>query len=336
MDVLRTDCGLALKLMWARQAPSARLSGAYARHNELVLESWPVVTVDDWSVAGLEPQGQHPHDWLKHPSQKRTWLFKPARPERDRSLGEDLAEKLASELARLVGIPAAPVELAVRDGVHGALIEDVRLPNWELQAGQALMPEVLPSYDPDDPGQRGHNVRTIQQALTRFAIPPGSALPSTFRAFDAFAGYLVFDALIAHGDRHDRNWAVLVPPPETDEAEALCPSFDHAASLGFTLTDETRAQHLRDGTVPRWASRGKAYRFEHGRGTRWQTLVELAHSATALCESTTRDYWRKRIVAVDTDSVVSVVAASEMSEITRRFTVELIMVNRGRLLDVLR
>ncbi|VAZ63164.1 hypothetical protein [Mycobacterium kansasii] len=314
---------------------SARLP-RMPRHNVFVLESWPVVSVDDWSLAGLETQGQHPHDWLKHPGEKRTWLFKPARPERDRSLGEDVAEKLASELARLVGIPAARVELAVRDGVHGALIEDVRLPNWELQAGQALMPEVLPSYDPDDPGQCGHNVRTIQQALTRFATPPGSALPSTFRAFDAFAGYLVFDALIAHGDRHDRNWAVLVPPPETDESEALCPSFDHAASLGFTLTDETRAQHLRDGTVPRWASRGKAYRFEHGRGTRWQTLVELAHSATALCESTTRDYWRERIMAVDTDSVARVVAAAPaMSEIARRFTVEFIMINRGRLLDVL-
>lgn len=248
-----------------------------------------------------------------------------------------MAEKLASELAGLVGIPAAPVELAVRNGTRGALIEDVRLPNWELQEGQALMPEVVPTYDPDEPGQRGHNVATIQEALSRFAIPPGSALPPTFRAFDAFAGYLVFDALIAHGDRHDRNWAVLVRPPETDEADALCPSFDHAASLGFTLTDEVRAQHLRDGTVPRWARRGKAYRFEHRPGTRWQTLVELAHSAATRCESATREHWRERIMAVDEDSVASMVAtAPDMSEIASRFTVELIMVNRGRLLDVLR
>jgi hypothetical protein len=302
-----------------------------------VLDSWPVVPVDDWSVAGLETQGQHPHDWLKHPSQKRTWLFKPARPERDRSLGEDVAEKLASELARLAGIPAAKVELAVRDGVRGALVEDARLPNWELQAGQALILEVVPDYDPDDPGQRGHNIETIQQALTRFAIPLGSSLPATFHAFDAFAGYLVFDALIAHGDRHDRNWAVLVPPPETDHPETLCPSFDHAASLGFTLTDRDRANHLRDGTVPRWASRGKAYRFEHRVGSRWQTLVDLAASAISVCGPTTRGFWHERIMSVDSDSVVSLVAAApEMSEIVRRFTVELIMVNRGRLLDVLR
>jgi hypothetical protein len=307
------------------------------RHNRFVHDSWPVVPVDDWSVAGLETQGRHPHDWLKHPTQKRTWLFKLARPERDRSLGEDVAEKLASELARLVGIPAARVELAVRDGVRGALVEDARLPNWELQAGQALMPEVVPDYDPDDPGQRGHNVGTIHQALTRFAAPPGSAMPIDFGAFDVFAGYLILDALIAHVDRHDRNWAVIMPPPEAPESEALCPSFDHAASLGFTLTDEARAQHLHDGTVLRWASRGKAYRFEHRNGSRWQTLVDLAASAISMCGPTTRGFWRERIMSVDSDSVMKLVAAApELSETARSFTVELIMVNRGRLLDVLR
>lgn len=306
------------------------------RHNEVVPNAWPVVPIDDWSVAGLETQGQHAHNWLKHHSQKRTWLFKPARPARDRSLSEDVVEKLGSELARLVGIPAAPVVLAVRDGVRGALVEDVRSPNWELQAGQALIPEVVSDYNPDDPERRGHNVETIRQALTRFAIPPGARLPTGFRAFDVFAGYLVFDALIAHGDRHDRNWAVLVPPLESDELEALCPSFDHAASLGFTLSDEARAQHLRDRTIQRWARRGKAYRFEHRAGSQWQTLVDLAASAISRCAPTTRDYWRSHIQSVNADSVMSLLAAAPaLSEVARRFTTELIMVNRGRLLDVL-
>ena len=54
----------------------------------------------------------HSHDGVEHESRERTWLFKPNRPERDRSLGEDLAEKLACEFASLVGVPAARVELA--------------------------------------------------------------------------------------------------------------------------------------------------------------------------------------------------------------------------------
>ena len=120
-------------------------------------------------------------------------------------------------------------------------------------------------------------------------------MPTPFGAFDAFAGYLLFDALIAHGDRHDRNWAVIVPPPGAQEAEALCPSFDHAASLGFTLTEGARAQHIRDGTVASWANHGYARRFEHRPGTRWQTLVDLAESAIELCRPGTREYWRERI-----------------------------------------
>ena len=107
-----------------------------------------------------------------------------------------------------------------------------------------------------------------------------------------FAGYLAFDAtLIAHVDRHDRNWAVLVRPPETDGDDALCASVDHAASLGFTLSEEERAMHLRDGTVGRWARRGKARRFEHQAGTPWQTLVDIAGSAVRLCPASTREYW---------------------------------------------
>lgn len=35
---------------------SARLSVTDSRHNEFVLASWPVVFLDDWSVAGLEIQ----------------------------------------------------------------------------------------------------------------------------------------------------------------------------------------------------------------------------------------------------------------------------------------
>ena len=94
------------------------------------------------------------------------------------------------------------VALATRGGTFGALVEDVRLPNWELYVGQTLMPEVVADYDPGDREHCGHTPEMIQRALERFAAPPGADVPETFHAFDVFAGYLVFDALLAHGDRH--------------------------------------------------------------------------------------------------------------------------------------
>ncbi|MUL76463.1 hypothetical protein FZI94_10420 [Mycobacterium sp. CBMA226] len=252
---------------------------------------------------------------------------------------EDIAEKLGCELARLLGVPAARVELAARDLAPGALVEDARLPGWELQLGQVLMPEVVSDYEPDNSEQVGYNVQNIHRALQRFTVPPeATTLPAGFTAFDTFAGYLIFDALIAHGDRHDRNWAVMVPPPGGPGRDSLCPSFDHAASLGFTLTDTKRAELLsgENGGIAGWALKGRARRFEHRVGTPWRTLVDLASDAVALCSPETRDHWRDRLMSVECGSVDDVVAsAPDLSDIARRFTVELVMVNRGRLLDVL-
>lgn len=129
---------------------------------------------------------------------------------------------------------------------------------------------------------------------------------------------------------------MLVPPPDDPQSPALCASFDHAASLGFTLSDEARAEHLCDGTVAKWASRGRAARFEHRSGSQWRTLVDLAGSAVALCSTATRTHWSDRILSVTADSIGGVIdAAPDLSDVTRDFTVELLMVNRGRLLDVL-
>jgi len=201
------------------------------------------------------------------------------------------------------------------------------------------MSEVVDDYDPSDREHRGYNVRNIQHALERFAAPPRSSLPPQFSAFDTFVGYLLLDALIGHCDRHERNWAVILPPSETGQNEALCPSFDHAASLGFTLSDLKREGLFvgRDGdTVAGWASRARARRFERRAGEECQTLVDLAKSAIDLCSAETRKHWCNQILSVQCDSVEEMVAAApDLTDIAHRFTVEMVMVNRGRLLDVL-
>lgn len=278
----------------------------------------------------------HAHEWYRHAEESRTWLFKPARPERRRYVGEDVVEKMASELARLFGIPAARVELAAIDDTRGVLVEDVRPHNWVLHHGKVLMSGASEDYDPENRENRGHSLGAIRAALQGFTRPPAADLPDDFAAFDVFAGYLVFDALIAHGDRHDRNWAVLVPPPGNDSPNTLCASFDHAASLGFQLSEERVAQHLRDGSVAHWASQGKAGRFEHVRGKPWQSLVTLAGNAARLCRDEVRTYWRNRVVSVDRDSVSEAVGhASGMADYAPNFVVELVMANRERLLHEL-
>jgi hypothetical protein len=162
-----------------------------------VSDEWSTIDASDRKLAGVEQQGLHAHEWYRSDSEPRTWLFKPARQERHRAFGEDIAEKLASELARLLAVPAARVELATRGEMRGVLVEDARPPDWALQHGQVLMGEAVEDYNPDDREHRGHAPQAIRTALERFGSTPSSDLPAGFGAFDAFAGYLIFDALIA-------------------------------------------------------------------------------------------------------------------------------------------
>jgi hypothetical protein len=57
----------------------------------------------------------------------------------------------------------------------------------------------------------------------------------------------------------------------------------------------------------------------------------------SLCASSTSQYWRERILSLESQTVGDLLAAAPgTTETTHRFTVELVKVNRGRLLDVLR
>jgi hypothetical protein len=301
-----------------------------------LVEVWPVIDASRWDLAGEEPQGQRQHPWLRSEGVARTWLFKERVVEPGRPLHEDITEKIASELAGQLGIPAARVDLAQRHGARGCLVEDLRWSKGDDQPGQVLLAGVVNGYDPTDTERRGHNVINIHGALEGFGAPPNSVTPPDFTAFDVFAGYLPFDALIANGDRHDRNWAVLTPPPGQAGPNVLCGSYDHASSFGFNLSDDERSRRLTEGTIEAWARRGWARQFERQSGQPRQSLVRLARSATQLCALEVRDHWHNAVMSVQSDEVDALLeAAPGLSQVTRRFTKEVIMINRQRLLDAL-
>lgn len=194
---------------------------------------WGVTDASEWELAGEEPEGLRQHRWLRHPDQERTWLFKQREVFENRPFHEDLTEKLASEIARAIGVPVARVELAQRHGKRGCLVEDVRWSGGGLQPGAVLLSAVVERYDVDDKGHRGHSVANIHRGLVPFGPPPVASVPTSFAAFDVFVGYLILDALIANTDRHEQNWAVLTRPPGQAGPDALCASYDHASSLGL-------------------------------------------------------------------------------------------------------
>lgn len=291
---------------------------------------FPILDVTDWRVTSLEPAGSDEKVWLVN-SQSQRALFKPNRAHRGDEQGEDWAEKLAAEIAILLGVPAARIDLASRDNVRGCISYNVAPPGRELQPGAALMSDLVGAdFDPRDRAASGHTLPNIAAVLASYSVPPGFDGPSEIGGFGVFTGYLMFDALIANRDRHSENWAVLrsTHPGE----DILAPTYDHASSLGFNLRDTRRAQLLQDTRMfEAFLQKGDAYRFEDGQRV---TLVDYTHRALTLAGGLTRAFWQERLSALNLGQVARLAERiTTMSDLARNLAFAIVSANRRRLLD---
>lgn len=292
---------------------------------------FPVLDVTYWRVTSLETAGSDEKLWITGESGQRG-LFKPNREHLVAEQGEDWAEKLVSEVAALLGVPAATIDLATRSGVRGCISYTVKPADYELQPGAALVGEVVgPGFDPYSRDARGHTLENICTVLSPYGVPPGFAGPPEIGAIGVFAGYLMLDALVANRDRHSENWSVLRGLSRVFE-DALAPSYDHASSLGFNLRDERRSQLLRDKKMfEAFLRKGDANRFENGRH---KPLVEHALQALNLAGDPARTFWLARLAELDLAKLTSLASrTATMSDSARTLAVEILTANRRRLLD---
>ena len=234
--------------------------------------------------------------WLESPD-NASYLFKYVRQDAVGSVyGDDWAEKLAAELARLLGLPAATVDLASRGGDPGVVCRRVNDPAvLELAHGNELLGARESGYDMTLKREHPrYTVPVVQGCIRDAGAPAGYAELRDLTAFDVWAGYLVFDAWIANTDRHHENWGVLVD--RQDGSRRLAPSFDHGSSLGFNQSpSEHRHQgqrHRRLGALVRSRpeqplrrkaeSRGRRRGSARSRRTRSMAPLDVAAAASRL------------------------------------------------------
>jgi hypothetical protein len=272
-----------------------------------------VVDVSGWIPEDAETLGAREKVWIRDGEGPAAawWLFKRPRASGLPELGADLwAEVLASQVAGMLPLPAAEARFALWDGAPGVISRRV---GETLIHGNELLSSRDAGYQRDRLGHvPGYDLGAIGAVLSGYA---GSEPGMT--AFDSFAGYLVFDALIGNTDRHHENWAVLEP------SHALAPSYDHGASLGFNVRLDRRLD------VEAVAERGHARHFP-GR----PSLVALARQALERVDGPVRERWLARVEGLNLDAVRDVTAGIPggwMSEGARTFVVDFIAANRGRL-----
>ncbi|MCT1438423.1 hypothetical protein [Brachybacterium paraconglomeratum] len=309
---------------------------------------WERIDVSDWPIYGTEPGGTHEPVWLLDASGTGTrWLHKNTTIHPDREQGEDWAEVVATQVGVQLGVPVAATRLCIRNGRRGSLSRNVVPDGFALVEGGLVLesaPHVTnyfphregepPARDPQRPwvSRPGHSLENIHRALRGSIAPPSFTGPDNMDAFDVFAGYLVFDALVANQDRHEENWSE-VWPLLTTLAPQLCPSYDHSSSLGFAEPAAKTAHRVKDPhALEAWARRGTARRFEHEGNP--QPLVQLAADAMAIASPEAQSHWQRRIREIELTAITAPLASGvipEMSEHTTRFVIALLELNLERI-----
>ncbi|HYG74129.1 MAG TPA: hypothetical protein VEK08_03910 [Planctomycetota bacterium] len=212
-------------------------------------ECFPVIDVPNEAAEDVEEKGTTIKFWL----QGKQLLYKQARE----GTGEHWSEKITSELAAEIGLPAAYVELAKWRGNYGVVTASVLQPGEELVEAKDLLARLTLSGEPNP---RLHTLENNFALLDRINQPlRWNPPPEIKRTRDTFIGYLVFDAWVNNEDRHHENWGVIDIQPWAREDDFsryfLAASFDHASSLGREQTDEQRKVLLTTNQVGDYIAR---------------------------------------------------------------------------------
>jgi len=253
---------------------------------------FPILTVDPNTVEDEEQLGSKPKFWFRH--EGRRWLFKEVRP----NTGEHWAEKVAAELAALLEVPAASVELAECLDKRGCAVKSFIVDRRKqfLVHGNELLAGAVTGYDMDKRfRQSDHTLANIIRAVEKtFGL--GDARQN---AAQALCGYLTLDALIGNTDRHHENWGLLgTQTSDMHEFYVLsqieiAPSFDHASSLGRELLDEERLRRLSENTILSYIRKGRGGIYGKASDKHGLSPLEAALRAKRLYPEFFEKWWRK-------------------------------------------
>jgi hypothetical protein len=214
-------------------------------------DQYPILQLQSDSPDVIEQLGSKEKFWFRMPGDEQPWLFKFTRE----NTGEDWSEKLASEVAHLLGVPAARVELAIfmtrRGCASRSFVETKK--GFDLIHGSELLTGRVLGYDrAKQRHQSDHCIPNILSAIEQTFPPKQRAIQ-----LRTLAGFIVLDAIICNTDRHHDNWALIRGPFGTGKiVHQVAPSFDHASSLGRELRDEKRRQMVAQKLIGRYVAKG--------------------------------------------------------------------------------
>ena len=291
---------------------------------------YPIIPVSVAEVEEYEDEylGSKKKFWVMQGGQ--WWLYKQARPN---APGEAWAEKIAAEIAALIGVSHADVELAdeAEDGL-GTISLSFMPPDGRLYHGNDILCEVIEGYD-----RQGrlwvpeHNVANIIKALR--SLPAGGNSVDLEQTISGLASYAILDGLISNTDRHHENWGMIYN--DATRTYSLAPSYDHATSLGRNLTDDNRRNRLSsNGGVLAYLTGAAGRTFIDPRRKRGPSPLLLAQ-LICLCRPDLTQPVLRRLYdtpARDFRSIINRAPSTIMSRDARKFAYQMVATARTELL----
>ena len=298
-----------------------------------ILDPYPVTEVlQEWFRDG-EEMGSKRKFWYvcSGPEEETEWLFKYPQPK----TGQHWSEKIAAEVASVLEIPHARVELAVFSEDKGSVTKSFADNGRELVHGNQILEWKVRGYDPGKRfRQSSHTLANIWKVLDDVFVTPEGLRDAKVR----MAKYVVLDAVIGNTDRHHENWGVLRSRKGTRWVGRVAPSFDHASSLGRELLDSRRSRLLREGRVGVYAEKGRGAVY-------WSEDERRGPSPLELTRRAARDYpdffgpGLDKLDRLDVKTItdqVDRVPTDWMTPTARHFAIELMRYNVEQLSEMFR
>lgn len=204
------------------------------------IKKYPIYDLSHVLATGaVEQMGGKPKEWVTYAVDGRELriLFKEGRS----GTGENWAEKVTSELAKLIGLPHAVYDF----GYLGADKFCVISPKF-IKEGESLVAgnQLIEGFDTNKRFKNTtYTLNAIFSALEKNEVCAPIFLDEEVikNGQDLLIGYLCFDAWIGNTDRHDENWAIIV---NANNVKRLAPTYDHASSLGRNESDANRIKRM--------------------------------------------------------------------------------------------
>jgi hypothetical protein len=282
----------------------------------------------------IEQEGMLQKSWFFHPELGEC-LFKKSAPPGKEIIGcqTDWSEKVAYELARILGISAARYELAEGeiDFANTELTRGSISTNYIPLAakritGESFLSNYYPDYQAEYPAS--YRVEKVLKALKDRQV----GLPTGYRTAvginsgaELFVGYLMLDTWIGNDDRHDCNFEVI----GVEDRLELAPTFDHGKGFGATLNENTRSKisvqsyhkYLESGF---WQDDRKISTL-----AAFEAAVKLMPEAGRI--------WQKRLAKISSEKVTDIfrrIPNERIDSVSTKFAKNLLDYNKQKILDI--